>query len=200
MDKHETLKALYELKNAFLAVLSHQFNLIKIEPNYIENINMFDCTKFLHDNNFPIYSGYIIEKLEHNKSNELIICEEIKKEKYCLESLNKIIDKMFFSIKSSNDFIEMLYLELKQKLSNSIVHKEFKNDFDASIDSINEKDKIIVIINNEKLHSKIYIYNYITNQYMQIVDIQMFEIANKYYCYMNISFTKLANFLIEKEV
>lgn len=200
MDKYETLKALYELKNAFLAVLAHQFNLIKIEPNFIENINIFDCTKFLHDYNFPIYSGYIIDKLENNKCNELIICEEIKEEKYCLNSLNKIIDKMFFSIKSSNDFIEMLYIELKQKLTNMIIHKEFKNNFEYSINSITEKDKIIVIIDSEKLHSKIYIYNFTSNKYFQIVDIQMINIAKKYYCYMNISFTKLANFLIEKEV
>ena len=120
MNKYESLKAIYELKNAFIAILSHQFNSIKIDSNLLINYNVEALIDLLINNDFPIYSGYMVEQLINFNENKLLLIQEIKEDKLCVNSLNKINDKVFFSIKSAVDFIEMLYLELKPKLAKEL--------------------------------------------------------------------------------
>lgn len=197
MNKYEILKATHELKNAFYAILYHQFNLIKIDSNHFQDFNFNELKKFLQENEFPIYTGFIVEE---ETKREILICEEINKEKFCLESLNKINNKMTFSIKSANDFIEMLYFELKQKITPEIKTYTTINNYQDILLTINEDDKIIVIINEKKLESKIFIKNIFNDNYIEIVTINLFKDSQKYFCFMNIEINKLINYLVEKEV
>lgn len=200
MNKYESLKAIYELKNAFIAILSHQFNSIKIDSNLLINYNVESLIDFLINNDFPIYSGYMVEQLINLNENKLLLIQEIKEDKLCVNSLNKINDKVFFSIKSAVDFIEMLYLELKPKLAKEIKRIESTNSISHSLDLVNPDDKNILITDEKKLDSDIYIFNTKHNKFIKYVNVRLINNNNKYFCYIEFDFNNLINFIIEKDV
>ena len=200
MDKYNFLKATYELKNAFIAILSHQFNSIRIDSNIINNYNIENYCEFLANNNFEIYSGLMLEKMNTDKNNQLILIQEIKSDKYSIDSLYKIQDKIFFSLKSANNFIEMLYLELEHKISEDITTIPFINNFETSLIKTDKNNPIIQIIDDDNLIANIYIFNKNYNKYINYISTKLLYINNKYYCYIQFEYNKLINFLIENEV
>lgn len=199
MDKYESLKATSELKNAFLTILSHQFNLIRIDTNLIPSHNTENFIEILRKYEFPIYSGFIIEELINENNNKIHIFEEINEDKYCYESLTKIIEKILFSIKSANDFIEMLYLDLKTKLDKEVNRYTFEKSYENTLKNSNQNDKMKVITNITSLESKIFIKNIFNNEYFEIITVSLNKIKNNFYCLIDINMSMFVNYLIEKE-
>ena len=197
VKKYNFYKSTNELLNSLIATLSFQLNLIKIEPKIFTNnfdeqsLELSNIKNYRICNNYFLYMINIAQDFDSNYGlllnsctlsdnsifQQLEILVKIDDSKMNSESLTKIVDKCRFCLKSSIDYICLLYPNLNLNLESEII--KFYN---TNINNISSNHKCIVIIND--LEATIYLYNETKKVYYDIFIIKLVSYNNCNYCYI----------------